>query len=398
MHHVQVRTPAEQALLESEARTRAILDAAVDAVITIDHEGRIVEFNPAAERIFGYSRSQAMGSTMAELIVPPRLRGQHSQGLRHFMATGEGPVLGKRIEMPAMRADGGEFPVEIVITAIPGAEPPLFTGFLRDITERKLADEQLRFYAAQLQERNTALTRSNQELDDFAYIASHDLKEPLRGIHNYASFLVEDYRHVLDEEGQAKLETLKTLTKRMDALLDSLLEFSRVGRVDFALKETDLNKVVAGVLDSLRITVQERGLEVRIPRPLPTVRCDHVRVGEVFRNLITNAIKYNDKPHPWIEIGESTGAGLQGPAADSRSGANRTARIMYVRDNGIGIRDQHRENIFRIFKRLHPRDKFGGGTGVGLTIVKKIVERHGGRIWVDSVYGEGTTFYFTLAS
>jgi light-regulated signal transduction histidine kinase (bacteriophytochrome) len=257
----------------------------------------------------------------------------------------------------------------------------------REENRRALRDSEARTRAilAELQERNAELLRSNQELDDFAYIASHDLKEPLRGIHNYATFLVEDYADKLDEEGRSKLETLKLLTQRMENFIDSLLEFSRVGRLDLALGQTDLNVILAEVLDSLHITLQERHVEARIPRPLPTVRCDRVRIGEVFRNLISNATKYNDKPEKWVEIGYTNGSDPQ-PLPP----------VFYVRDNGIGIRQKHFEAIFRIFKRLHARDNFGGGTGAGLTIVKKIVERHGGRVWIESTPGEGTTFFFTL--
>jgi signal transduction histidine kinase len=231
----------------------------------------------------------------------------------------------------------------------------------------------------ELEERNTELQRSNQELDDFAYIASHDLKEPLRGIHNFASFLLEDYRDKLDDDGRSKLETLTRLSRRMETLIDSLLQYSRLGRVDLAIADVDLNEIVGEVLDSIGIGLRENRVEVRIPRPLPLVRCDPVRVRELYYNLIVNAMKYNDKPEKWIEIG------WEGhPPA------------FYVRDNGIGIQERHHEAIFRIFKRLHGRDKFGGGTGAGLTIVKKIVERHSGRIWVDSAIGEGTTVHFTL--
>ena len=232
----------------------------------------------------------------------------------------------------------------------------------------------------ELEERNTELQRSNQELDDFAYIASHDLKEPLRGIHNYATFLLEDYGDKLDAEGKSKLETLTRLSRRMETLIDSLLQFSRLGRVDLAITDVDLNAIVAEVVDSIGIGLQEHRIDVRIPRPLPVVRCDPVRVRELYYNLIVNGMKYNDKPEKWIEIG------WEGDAPPA----------FYVRDNGIGIQEKHHESIFRIFKRLHGRDKFGGGTGAGLTIVKKIVERHYGRIWVDSAVGEGTTVHFTL--
>ncbi len=233
----------------------------------------------------------------------------------------------------------------------------------------------------ELAQRNEELHQSNKELDDFAYIASHDLKEPLRGIHNFSNFLLEDYADKLDDDGRSKLETLMRLTRRMEDLIDSLLQFSRLGRVDLAMERVDLNAVVAEVLDSLAITLKEEKVEVRIPRPLPRVHADRVRVGEIFANLIVNAMKYNDKPQKWIEIGTVR---------------NGEAPVFYVRDNGIGIPDKHYDAVFRIFKRLHGRDKFGGGTGAGLTIVKKIVERHRGRIWLESSPGEGTTFYFTL--
>jgi chemotaxis family two-component system sensor kinase Cph1 len=235
--------------------------------------------------------------------------------------------------------------------------------------------------ADELAKLNIELERSNQELDAFAYIASHDLKEPLRGIHNYSNFLIEDYGEILDEEGKDKLKTLIRLTQRMEDLIDSLLYFSRLGRVDLSMQPTDLNTVLYRVLDLLSPRIEQTNIEIRIPKPLPTVYCDHVQVGEVFNNLIANAIKYNDKADKWIEIGYITPSG---------------ALTFYVRDNGIGIREKHYESIFRIFKRLHGPNKYGGGTGAGLTIAKKIVERHGGKIWVESTYGEGSTFYFTL--
>jgi signal transduction histidine kinase len=236
----------------------------------------------------------------------------------------------------------------------------------------------------ELARRNEELHQSNKELDDFAYIASHDLKEPLRGIHNFSNFLLEDYAEKLDDEGRSKLETLMRLTRRMESLIDSLLHFSRLGRVDLAMDQVDLNEIVAEVVDSLAITLKEEGIEVRVPRPLPKVRADRARVGEIFYNLMVNAMKYNDKPQKWIEIGVE------------RNGSGGGLPVFYVRDNGIGIPEKHHDAVFRIFKRLHGREKFGGGTGAGLTIVKKIVERHRGRIWLESAAGEGTTFYFTL--
>ncbi|MBD6615083.1 GAF domain-containing protein [Komarekiella sp. 'clone 1'] len=236
--------------------------------------------------------------------------------------------------------------------------------------------------ADELAQLNIELERSNNELDAFAYIASHDLKEPLRGIHNYSNFLIEDYGETLNDEGRDKLRTLIRLTQRMEDLIDSLLHFSRLGRVDLSMQQTDINSVVNRSLDLLSARIEQMQIKICIPRPLPLVYCDRVQIGEVFNNLIANAIKYNDKTEKWIEIGY-----IDHPTAPV---------IFYVRDNGIGIREKHFESIFRIFKRLHGPNKYGGGTGAGLTITKKIVERHGGKIWVESTYGEGSTFYFTL--
>jgi signal transduction histidine kinase len=241
-----------------------------------------------------------------------------------------------------------------------------------------------------LEERNFELEQTNRELDDFAYIASHDLKEPLRGIHNYAKFLIEDYGDKFGDDARHKLETLARLSRRMETLIDSLLHYSRLGRTDLALARVDVQELVRDVLDRLSINLQEHGVEVRIPRPLPTIRTDRVRLGEVFANLVTNAMKYNDKPERWIEIGTTD------QASPPEGGDTAEEWVFYVRDNGIGIPERHLSTVFRIFKRLHAREQFGGGTGAGLTIVRKIVERQQGRIWIESQPGEGTIVYFTV--
>jgi two-component system, chemotaxis family, sensor kinase Cph1 len=238
--------------------------------------------------------------------------------------------------------------------------------------------------AGELAQLNQELERSNIELDSFSYIASHDLKEPLRGIHNYSSMLLEDYAEQLDDDGKEKLQTLTRLTQRMEGLIESLLHFSQVGRLDYQVVETDLNEVVQQTLDLLNTRIKQENVDVRIPRPLPLIKCDRFRLSEVYSNLISNAVKYNNKPAKWVEIGYLESASPDVPL------------VFYVKDNGIGIRTDYYETIFMIFKRLHKRDLFGGGTGAGLTITRKIVERHGGKIWVESVYGEGSTFYFTL--
>lgn len=237
--------------------------------------------------------------------------------------------------------------------------------------------------AQQVAQMNQELQRRNNELDAFAYVASHDLKEPLRGINSYAYYLNENYQDKLDDDAQSRLQGLMRLTKRMDDLLDSLLHFSRVGRTEMQAEPVDLNEVVAEALEMINGRREETGGIIRVPHALPTIECDRVRVREVFTNLVSNSLKYNNKPERWVEIGYEQPA--TGPLQ------------FYVRDNGIGIKARYHEQIFQMFKRLHSRDEYGGGTGAGLTITKKIVERHGGKIWVESSFGEGTTFYFTLS-
>jgi signal transduction histidine kinase len=236
-------------------------------------------------------------------------------------------------------------------------------------------------------ERTAVLQQSNEEIQQFAQVVSHDLKEPLRGMHNYIHLLLEDLSNTVNGEARAKLQTVAHLAQRMEDLINSLLHFGRLGQENLAYEETDLSVVVQEILGLLHITLTQQGIEVRIPHTLPVIQCDRSRVREVFHNLILNAIKYNDKPHKWVEIGV-----LPSPPVGMTP-----ISTFYVRDNGLGIRPQHMEMIFAMFKRLHPRDDYGGGTGAGLTIAKKIIERHGGTLWVESTYGAGSTFYFTLS-
>ena len=234
--------------------------------------------------------------------------------------------------------------------------------------------------AKALEEVNRELSRSNIELDNFAYIASHDMKEPLRGITHMATFLERGQKDKLDEEGWLQVATIVKLTRRMDALIESLLSYSRAGRAELVLRECDLDSVLSEALIPLKQRLDETGTIIRRPRPLPKAIGEPVHLRDVFTNLISNAFKYNDKPERWVEIGWVEGR----------------PRAFYVRDNGIGIAETDRERIFEIFRRLHARNEYGGGSGAGLTIARKTVERHGGRMWVESTLGEGSTFWFTL--
>jgi PAS domain S-box-containing protein len=240
-----------------------------------------------------------------------------------------------------------------------------------DVTELKKTREEL-------SRRVADLARSNAELQDFAYLASHDLKEPLRGISSYAEFLLEDYGPQLGEQGRLKLEAMVRLPKRMYSLLDSLLEYSRLGRVVQEFTTVDLASVAAASVDSLSVWLAEQNAQVVIGAGLPQVRGNSDLLGQVFSNLITNGVKYNLRDRKVVEIG-----GLPDGT-------------VFVRDNGIGIPERHREAIFRMFRRLHGRDAFGGGTGAGLAIVKKIIDLHGGRIWVEAPQELGSTFLLRI--
>ncbi len=244
----------------------------------------------------------------------------------------------------------------------------LATAFNQMIISRQHAEKELK--------------RSNKELDEFAFIASHDLKEPLRAINLQSSILLEDYRNHLDESGKAKLERLRILTEHMTHLIDSLFQYSQMDRKPLAIEEIDLNHTLNEVLEQLQNLIG--AVEIRIPRSLPLIECDPTRVSQVFNKLISNAIKYNDNVEKCVEIGYQ------------ESPDEPHLPVFYVRDNGIGIHKEHLHDIFRIFKRLHGQDQFGGGIGAGLTFVKKNIERHGGKIWANSTFGRGTTFYFTL--
>ena len=250
--------------------------------------------------------------------------------------------------------------------------------------------------ADELAKMNRALSRRNQELDSFAYAASHDLKEPLRGITNFSNILLRRHRASLDETGVKRLETLVRLTKRMDTLIDALLRFSRLGQTELRREWVDLDEVVQKAIDDLMTGREESAsiAEIDVVRSLPSAYCDPVLIGEVFINLLSNALKYTDKSKPVIKIGQLTETEQIEKGWDIDLSYH--SSVIYIRDNGIGIHKRHYDNVFRLFKRLHERDSYGGGNGIGLALTQKIIERHGGSIWLESSQGEGTIFYFVL--
>jgi two-component system sensor kinase FixL len=380
------RKRAEVALRESEARKAAMLDTAMDAVVTIDHEGKIVDFNPAAEQMFGCRRQDALGQMMAELIIPTHLRSEHYAGVARYLATEEATILNRRIELTAVRADGSEFPVDVAITRLAHDGPPLFTGYLRDITQRKQAEnellranEELARRASAIERFNRQLARSNDELKQFAYVASHDLQEPLRKVTSFCEMLREEYRDKLDGEACTYIEYAVNGALRMKALISDLLDYSRVETQGKPLSPIAADEALAEAIDNLEMTMNEANATVQCDR-LPVIAADRAQLVRLFQNLIGNAIKYRSDAPPQIHVWAE---------------AHNDEWIIHVEDNGIGIDPQYHARIFVIFQRLHSREAYAG-TGIGLAVCKRIVERFGGRIWVNSELGRGSDFCFAL--
>lgn len=369
IHDISARKQAEHALQESEARMRAIFETAADAIITIDQQGVIERVNPAAERMFGYAESEVQGRNV-KILMPAPHREAHDGYLHHYMTTGEKRIIGKGREVQGLRRDGSIFPMDLAVTEMWLGGRRMFTGLVRDITERKHAEEK----AQQLLQE---LTSANEELTNFAYVVSHDLKAPLRGIGSLADWLAHDYADKFNDEGKEHMRLLINRVHRMGALIDGILQYSRVGRIKEAVVQVQLDQLIAEVIDLLAVPAH---IKVTVMPGMPVVSGEPTRIQQLFHNLVSNAVKYMDKPQGEIEVGWA-----------DESGQWR----FHVRDNGPGIAERHFERIFQLFQTLAPRDRVES-TGVGLALVKKIVEMYQGRVWLESELGKGTTFYFTL--
>ena len=374
----------QESLRESEERYRSFVERFKGIAYRARMDFSVEFFHGAVTEITGYTEQEfvAGGIRWDALIHPDDLPHLFTEDeARLHTISGYSYVRSYRI----CRKDGRIRWVQDNIQNVcdDTGKPVSLQGTIYDITDSKNAEASLIRARDELEKYAAELEATNRDLEDFVYIASHDLKEPLRGIHNYASFLLEDYTDRLDEDGQAKLHTLMRLTQRLESLLDDLLHYSRVGRIELVMRQTDPGELVRDVLETMENTLEENQVRVSIAAGMPPVVCDRASVGEVFRNLISNAVKYNDNSHKQVEVGWVEG-GETGMV------------VLYVRDNGIGIPDKHQEKVFTIFKRLHGRDQYGGGTGAGLTLARRIIERHGGSIRVTSEYGAGSTFWFTL--
>jgi PAS domain S-box-containing protein len=357
---------------ERGARLQAILDYAVEGIITINEKGIMESANIASESIFGYSSSELMGRNVS-MLMPSPYHEQHDSYLSNYMHTGNKKIIGIGREVTGRRKDGTTFPMDLAVSEVKLEDRVIFTGFVRDITERKRAEEEL---VKTLEN----LKRSNAELEQFAYVASHDLQEPLRMVSNYMNLIERRYKDKLDKDAEEFIGFAVDGAKRMQTLINDLLSFSRVGSRGKPFEPTPLETILSEALSNLQITIEDTKAEITHD-PLPTIMGDKVQMVQLFQNLISNAIKFkNNENNPRVHISAKQ---------------KEKEWIISVKDNGIGIDPQYAERIFIIFQRLHNREDYPG-TGIGLAVCRKIVERHGGKIWVESEKGKGATFYFTI--
>jgi PAS domain S-box-containing protein len=337
-----------------QARFRGLLEAVPDATLLVDSCGRIALVNSETERLFGYGRQELLGE-LVEVLVPAWFHGHHPGHRADYFADLRPRPMGRGLELAARRKDGSEFPVEISLGPVETEEGMLVAAAVRDITERRRLEEQ------------------------FVRVASHDLQEPLRTVANYAQLLATRYRGRLDPDADELIGYLVDGASRMHQLITDLLAYSRLGSRGNPFGAIDCELVFARVLHDLKLAIEQAGAIVTHDT-LPTVLGDSVQLGQLFRNLLGNAIKFRGAQPCRVRV------------RAERTGHEWTFAVC---DNGIGIAPEHADRIFLIFQRLHSAAEYPG-TGIGLAISKRIVERHNGRIWVDSYPGEGATFCFTL--
>jgi len=354
---------------EREQLYAAIVESSDDAIITKTLDGTITSWNEAAERLFGFGVQEAIGRKI-DIIVPPELRDQVNFIL---LQIGQGEKV-EHFETVRVTKDGRRIDISLSVSPVKSLDGTIVGAakVARDITAQKNTQRELAARSAELQ-------RSNEDLAQFAYVASHDLQEPLRMVATYTELLAEHYSDAGDEKTEKYIRYAVEGANRMRQLVKDLLAYSRVGTRGGAPAEVDSGAVLRTVLDQLKVAIDESHAEI-VCDMLPVIYVDEMQIAQVFQNLIGNALKFRGDQSPRIHIG-----------------ALRTddAWRFHVEDNGIGIDKPHTDVIFQMFQRLHERGRYDG-SGIGLAIAKKIVERHGGRIWVKSELGKGSTFFFTM--
>jgi PAS domain S-box-containing protein len=371
---ISARKAAEAHLVQMESRYRGLLEAAPDAMVVVNTAGDIVLLNVQAEKQFGYRRDELLGQPLTNIIPEGFAERLVADGLRSA-EDARAQQIGTGIELTAQRKDGSRFPIELMLSPLESDGGILVTAAIRDISARRSADAELQMKVAQL-------NLSNEELQQFAYVASHDLQEPLRMVASYVALIARRYKGRLDSDADDFIAFAVDGAKRMQALIQDLLAYSRVGSKGGELVATSSEDALRQAIRNLQAAIDESAALVTHD-PLPNVMADEMQLTQLFQNLLGNAIKYRRADAPGVHVNAVLMDG---------------GRWMFsVQDNGLGIEPQYFERIFGMFQRLHGREEFAG-TGIGLAICKKIVERHGGGISVESTVGRGSTFSFPLAA
>jgi PAS domain S-box-containing protein len=377
----QMKVNADR-LKRNESHLSALFEAATEGIIISDRRGIILSVNKRAEELFGYDREEIIGDKV-ETLMPQRFTPRHEGYRRDYYDHPEPRPMGQGRELYAQRKNGEEFPVEISLNYFETNEGRFYIAFVIDITYRKKAEKQLLKAHDDLKRKANELKQSNSELEQFAYVASHDLQEPLRMVASYTQLLARRYQDQLDQDAQDFIEYAVDGANRMQQLINDLLEYSRVGTHGRELAPSDLNLIFEIAQKHLETLIEEQHAQISVEQNLPQVVGDEIQLIQLFQNLLHNAIKFRADRTPEINVW----------AEDYENDSDMV--VIHVQDNGIGIQPNHQKRIFMIFQRLHNRNEYPG-SGIGLAVSKKIVERHNGRIWLDSTPGEGTTFHVAL--
>lgn len=368
-----------QELLKRERNLQQLLIHAPDAVIVITKESRISFWNPKAEAIFGWRESEVINQPLQFVIIPLQYREAHEKGMKRYLATGEGPVLNKTIEITALKKTGEEFYVSLTISPTSQNGETAFIAFIRDITEQK--------------HNQLELEKKTKELEQFTHVSHHDLQEPLRKITMFTDIIKSEAVGKLSEGAQQKLEKVSDAARRMSVALRDVLNFASLSKEeDFS--EVDLGEVLAAVVTDLELVITEKRATVNIT-PLPVLKAIPQQMHQLFYNLVNNALKFSKTDvAPVVNITSqklpAEKVKVHGDISDSKSYYE-----IVVQDNGIGFNQEAAHKIFGMFQRLHSKNTYAG-TGIGLALVKKVVENHQGKIWADGKEGEGATFNVLL--
>jgi len=375
------RNHAREELELSESRFRTLLASAPDAIVLSNTQGDIVYVNFQAEKLFGYSDAELIGQKI-EMLIPERFRKHHTGHRKGYVQIPQIRLMGEGQDMQlvALRKDGNEVPVAISLSPIRTQEGLLIFNDIRDISLQKSAEHKIQELNEILSKKNTELQNYNQELEAFSYSISHDLRAPLRGIDGFSQALLEDYQSDLPQEANNYLVRIRSSAQRMGLLIDDLLRLSKITRTDLTREAVDITAITNEIVDALQQREPKTQLTYEIQNDL-NLFADKQLVYIALENLIDNAWKFTQKTsQAIIKVGRLTG--------DNQN-------VFYVQDNGVGFDTKYADKLFGAFQRLHDQNEFPG-TGIGLAIVKRVILKHGGTIWAESILGYGATFYFTL--